>query len=102
MTEQAGVEDYAINVNFEGHHPEDITLQQVVLGYSPSLLLTVSQDDEAVNFDIDVYGTEDIRGFLDTVKAVIDTLLERDLTFKTNPEAGVPGEETDSEADSES
>lgn len=92
MTEQAGIEeeDYAINLNFEGHPPEEVVLQQLALGYHPTLLVNVRKGDDEVDFDIDVYGIEDIRGFLDTIVVVLQNILERPLEF---PEASVPDEE---------
>lgn len=87
--------DYAINVNFEGHAPETIVLQQHALGISPALVVIVDMDDDnqEVNFDIDAYGAEDLRGFLETVQAVLSTILERNLE---RPEAGEDAEDGDS------
>ena len=92
MSEAAGIEDevYDVTINFEGHPPEEIVLKQVAFGAVPTLFLAVSEDEGTVNFDIDAYGTGDLRGFLETVRAVIDNLIERDLEWKDYYEVADP------------
>lgn len=95
MSEAAGVEEQGedITVEFVGHPQSEIVIVQKGLGLNPGFYVDVIIDDdlEQVAFKVSTYGTDAHKEFLETIRSVIDTVLERfpeDTNAESDPEQG--------------